>query len=348
MPITIRDLARITGVSVGTVSRVLNQHPSVDADLRRRVEQAIRETGFRPNARARNLARKSSNCIGFLVANRPVLQPFNSWILNGVLRTCEERGYLVLCARIQYSPASPLAAGDLPRGLRTDAAADAWILAGTNYENLPACLNSLGIRYVLVGNSFFTGSPGGRTDQVRFDHFQGGREAAEYLIQLGHRDIWYVGDLSLPWYVIRYEGYRAAMQDAGLEPHAQIEGLTDDRFLNGFHSTETILREKRPVTAIIGSTNEVAYGAWEAIERQGLQVPNDISLLGFDDERTTYKSRPLTTVSVDAEEEGRQLVKMAIEKIHSPHVHFPEVVIPPQLLRHNTCRPVSGNGSAAV
>jgi DNA-binding LacI/PurR family transcriptional regulator len=324
---------------------VLNGHPSVGPDIRERVENVIRESGFRPNVRARNLARRASGCIGFVVANRPVLQPFNAWLLNGVAQYCEERGYLILFDRLHYSPTSPLALQDLSRVLRTDGAVDAVIVAGTNYPNLIECLDRLGICYVMVGNSFFLESADMRTDQVRFDHFSGGRQAVEYLVQLGHRDIWYVGDIALPWYVQRYEGYRLAMQQAGLEPRAQVEGLSDDRFLNGLHSAEMVLAQKQPVTAIIGSTNEVAYGVWEAIERQGLQVPNDISLVGFDDERTTHKSRPLTNVSVDPEEEGRELARMAITKIQSPGTKLSEVLIPAHLVKHSTCRPILGSSA---
>lgn len=340
MAVSIRDVASVAGVSVGTVSRVLNAHPSVSATLRERVEKVIRETGFRPNVRARNLARKSSGCIGFLVSNRPVLQPFNAWVLNGVMRHCEERGYFVLCSSFQYSPASPLSPADLPRMLRIDSAVDALILAGTNYPNLVDCLDGMKIPYVLAGNSFLADAGRSRTDQVRLDHAASARQATEYLIQLGHRDIWYIGDLSTPWYAERYDGYCQAMRDAGLEPLAQVEGLADDRFLNGFHSAEMILSQKQPVTAIIGGTNEVAYGAWEAVERRNLDVPNDISLVGFDDERTTHKSHPLTTIWVDAEEEGRQLAKMAVSKIHSPEVRLPEVIIPTHLVKFSTCRAI--------
>ncbi len=336
MAANIRDVARSAGVSVGTVSRVLNGHPSVRPALRARVEEAIRNSGFRPSARARNFARKSSGCVGFLLANRPVLQPFIAWVLNGVMHYCEERGYFVECARMQCSPASPLLPGDLPRMLRTDGAVDVLIVVGTIYPNLVECLDQIETSYVLAGNGYVSDSTD-RRDQVRFDHASGGRQAAEYLIQLGHRDIWYVGDLSFPWYVDRYEGYRGAMRDAGLEPRSQVEGVSDDRFLNGLHSTAMILAQKQPVTAIIGSTNEVAYGAWEAVEAQNLRVPADVSLVGFDDERTSHNSRPLTTIWVDAEEEGRQLAKMAIAKIHSPGVRSPEVVIPTHLVKFNTC-----------
>ncbi len=338
MPISIRDVAKNANVSVGTVSRVLNGHPSVSATLRERVERVIREMGFRPSARARNLARQSSGCVGFLVSNRPVVQPFNAWVLNGVLQVCEERGYFVVCSAFQYSGHAPLSASDLPRALRSKGAIDALLVAGTNYPNLITCLEQTGIPYVIAGNSFVDDARTIRTDQVRFDHAAGGRQAAEYLIQLGHRDIWYIGDLSLPWYAERFEGYRQAMRDAGLEPRAQVEALSDDRFLNGLHSTAMILAQKQPVSAIIGSTNEVAYGIWEALDLQRLKVPNDISLVGFDDERTTHKSRPLTNVWMDAEEGGRQMARMAIAKIQEPMAKLPAVVVPPRLIRLNTCR----------
>lgn len=339
MSLTVHDLARKAGVSVGTVSRVLNGNTRVSRTLRARVDQAIRETGYRPDLRARNLARGTSGCIAFVVCNRTYLQPFNAWLLNGVVQYCGSHGYLVVYDQFTYPAEVPLLPQDLPHALRMAGATDGVILTGTNYANLAECLGQIGMSYVLVGNSYIADVPGERFDQVRFDHASGGRKATEYLIQLGHKDIWYIGDLSLPWYVERAEGYRRAMEEAGLQPKTLVEGLSDDRFLNGLHNAQMLLSRKHPVTAIIGATNEVAYGAWEALDDLGLTVPRDVSVIGFDDEHTTVKSRPLTAVTVNPEEEGQQLARMIIAKLLSPGIRVPEVVIQPRLTKNITCAP---------
>jgi LacI family transcriptional regulator len=273
------------------------------------------------------------------LCNRTELQPFNALLLNGILEICESSGFSVSIAKIQYSPGIALAERDLPL-LVQSRGADSLIVLGTNYPNLLAYLEGSGWHYVYAGNSFFADQPAEPINCVYFDHRRGGRQAASYLIELGHRDIWYIGDRSLPWYSERYQGYLDAMEQAGLTPRGQIGGFSDDRFLNGFHTAEMLLDQRQPVTAIIGGTNEVAYGVWEALDRKGLQVPKDMSLIAFDDHGRIQGGRPMTTIRVDPEEEGRELARMAIRKIETGAWRLPEVILSPTLVKTGTCNPI--------
>ena len=340
---TIRDVAERARVSVGTVSRVLNGRPDVKAELRTRVDRAMRELGYRPNARAQSFARNSSAVLSFVLSNRDLLHPFHSRILQGTSAYCEEAGFFVLYSRWNYSADTAPEKLQLPSVLKAHGIADCLILAGTNYPNLLAALDEMGTQYVLLANNFVSSRKKPPVAQVRFDDTRGAFEAARYLISLGHKDIWYVGDISQPWYNNRYQGYLLAMSEAGLQPRGSLTGLSDNRFANGAQCTELILKQGQPVSAIFAGTDDVAYGALEALNRHGLRVPADVSLIGFDDQRNPYQPLELTTIRVEAEEIGRQLARMAISKIREKGKVLPEVIVPTLLIKRGTCQPYTTN-----
>ncbi len=340
MAATIKDVAKRARVAVGTVSRVVNNRPDVSSDLRARVMRAFEELEYRPNARAQSFARNSSPIVSFILSNRDFLHPFHSHVLQGVEEFCEEAGYFVMYTRFRYSAELKTAEIRLPGVLQSHGMADCVILAGTNYENVLNVLEKRGIQYVLLANNFVSARKREPVDQVRFDDYAGALEATRYLIQLGHKQIWYIGDTSLPWYSMRFEAYEHAMKEAGLRPLAQRVGLSDDRFMNGLNSVQMILEQKLPVTAIFAGTDDVAKGAWEALRQHGKEVPLDVSLIGFDDQYGSRRLPALTSVRVEAEEVGRQLAKMAISKIKTKGQRSREVLVPTKLVKRETCRPL--------
>lgn len=161
---------------------------------------------------------------------------------------------------------------------------------------------------------------------------------------LGHRDIFFVGDASLPWYRNRFEGYCKAMKEAGIKPSSQTLGLSDNPFFNGMKSIQMALEQKLPISAVLAGNDDIAHGVWEGLLKAGLDVPRDVSLIGFDDQHGMGRLQSLTSVRVEATEVGRQLAKMAIEKIRSRGARTPEIVLPTTLIKRETCRPLfSGN-----
>ncbi len=335
---TIRDVASRAKVAVGTVSRVVNNHPDVDEQLRSRVLRVAEELNYRPNARGRNLAKNSSALVSFILSNRDFLHPFHSHVLQGVQEFCEKAGYFVIYTRFQYSP--DINAADLawPLVLQSHGMTDCVVLAGTNYENFTDALESKGISYVLLVNNFVADRPRLPANQVRFDDDSGAADAVRYLVQLGHKRICYIGDISVPWYRARYQAYLREMEGARLQPIAQTLGMSDDRFTNGLKSVEEILDQKVPITAIFAGTDDVAFGAWEALRRRGLEVPRDVSLIGFDDQQPQLIFPALTTVRVDTGEVGRQLARMAIARLTTNGRAVPEVLVPTKLMKRETCR----------
>jgi DNA-binding LacI/PurR family transcriptional regulator len=340
MAVTIRDVAERAGVAVGTVSRVLNNQPDVNAKLRERVQRALKELSYRPNARAQIFARNSSPVVSFILSNRDFLHPFHSRVLQGVEEYCEESGFFVIYTRFRYSPTVGADDLQLPSVLQSHGIADCVILAGATFENFTKSLDKRGLPYVLLANNFVGNESGPPYDRVRFDDFAGAAEATRYLLALGHRDILFVGDTSLPWYRNRHEGYCKAMKEAGIKPAAQTLGLSDNTFFNGVKSIQMALEQKLPVTAVLAGNDDIAHGVWEGLLKAGLDVPRDVSLIGFDDQHGMGRLQPLTSVRVEATEVGRQLAKMAIEKIKSKAVRTPEVFLPTTLIKRETCRPL--------
>lgn len=336
---TIQEVAHTAGVSIGTVSRVINGRSDVDPSLQARVGAAIRELDYRPNLRAQNLVRDKSPIVSFVLSNLGGLNPVNSLILQGIEDYCAEAGFFVLFARCQYSPTAPAGELRLPSVLLTHGLADSVILAGINYDNFVDALQQRGLNCVVLANNMVSSRVQLPVDRVRFDDFGGCYEATKYLIQLGHRDIWYVGDTAQPWYRVRHEAYERAMREHQLEPRAQTLSLSDDAFENGHTSVGLILEGESPVTAILAGSVELAYGAMDALRQHGRDVPRAVSVIGFDYSLAWTRMTNLTTVCVDAVEVGRQLAKMAIAKANSPGRKLPEVVVAAGLVKRSTCRP---------
>jgi DNA-binding LacI/PurR family transcriptional regulator len=341
MPVTMKEVARKAGVAIGTVSRVINDRPGVDPQLRDRVETAIRELNYRPNARARSFVQNASPIISFVQSNRKLVYPFHTDVLQHVEECCAEEGYFVLFTRYNYSPDTKPSDLLLPNVLQSHGVADCLILAGMNYENFLEAVEDLGVPYVLLKNTYTSQKPLPPVDQVGWDDLSGSYEATKYLIELGHRDIWYIGDASVPWYRARFEGYRQAMREHNLEPRGQTIGLSDNLYANGYACMEMILDHGYPVTAVFAGYDDIAYGACDALTKHGLKTPRDVSVIGYHDEdHSQYKVPPLTTVRVDKLALGRQLARMAIEKLRYPGKRIPEVILPVSLIRRGTTRPL--------
>jgi len=340
MTVTIRDVARRAKVAVGTVSRVLNNQPDVNPKLRQQVLRALNQLDYRPNARAQMLARNSSPVVSFLLSNRDFLHLFHSRVLQGVEEYCDESGFFVIYTRFRYSASVSPVDLPLPNILQSHGIADCMILAGANYENFTESLDRRGLPYVLLANNFFGSETREPFNQVRFDDRNGAADATRYLLSLGHRDVWFIGETSMPWFRNRYQGYRAVMEENGLKPLSQELLLSDDRFLNGRNSIEMILQGDRPVTAVLAGNDEIAQGVWEGLAQAGKDVPRDVSLIGFDDLGGAGRLQILSSVRVDATELGRQMAKMAVEKIKSKGRRIPEVLLPVSLVRRETCRPL--------
>jgi DNA-binding LacI/PurR family transcriptional regulator len=341
---TIRDVAEAADVGVGTISRVLNSSSHVSQETRTRVLEAIRRLGFRPNAQARRILKRRSEMVGFLLSNRDFLHPFHARILQGVESYASGLKQHVLFAALRYSPRTPPEKIDLPHILQEHGLIDGLILAGTIYPNLLHRIKSIQMPFVAFSNNVVGMDVVGMNneqqfDQVGFDDLNGSLQSTRYLIGEGHKHIVFVGDISYPWIQRRFEGYRQAMRENKLKP-VSIMVRNPQSFADfGQKSTERILAQRPRPTAVVAGNDEIAYGLWRSLQRHSLKVPDDISLVGFDDrEEAVLMDPPLSTVRVYKEEIGETCMKMLLERLHHPRMTFSQRILPTEFVIRGTVR----------
>ncbi|CAL9645252.1 Ribose operon repressor [Streptomyces sp. enrichment culture] len=312
---TVSDVARRAGVSTATVSRVLNRNYPVAAATRERVEKAIRELGYVVNAHARALAGMSGRTVGIIVND--VVDPFYAYIARGVEREASRGDRLCLVCCTQGDPQRELAFVELMHERR----ADAVIVVGGSVADRAYTaelarrareLDADGSKLVLCGRP-----PLGErvpTVSVEYDNEGGAFALTDHLLTQGHERILYLGGPpGLSTTRDRLAGHRRALELRGIEPDPQLEqpGAFSRTF--GSRRMAELLAQKVRFTAVFAANDIVAAGAAQALEEAGLRVPQDISLVGYDDVPVAQEMRPrLTTVHVPLEELGRQAVRIAL------------------------------------
>jgi len=325
--VTLAMVAHAAGVSTGTVSRTLNGSPSVSEAKRQAVLEAVRHLGFRPNPVARGLAGGRTLSIGVLTPT--ITSPYYGEMLGGVEQELAAQGYMPLFASARWSEAGERQGLAALVGRRVDALI---VLAGL----LP---NSVLVTYarhlpmVVVGRA--AQAPG--LFCLAFDNRTGARLATQHLIDSGHRRIAHItGNLDQEDGPLRLAGYRDALMAAGLafDPALVIEGnFTED---SGQRALEQMLASGLDFTAVFAGNDQMALAAALALHRRGRRVPDDVSLVGFDDLAPAhYAIPPLTTVHQPAYLMGRQAAVAVMDLLRGqqPRVQPPA---PELVLREST------------
>lgn len=337
--VTIREVSRAAGVGIGTISRVLNSSSQVSPETRARVLDTIKLLGFRPNAQARRIQKRRSEIVCFLLSNRDFLHPFHARILQGVESYASGLKQHVLFAALHYSPRTAPERIDLPPVLQEHGLIDGVILAGTVYPNLLRRIASIHMPFVAFSNNVVGVDGAQAFDQVGFDDFSATLKATHYLVSQGHRRIDFAGDITLPWMHRRFEGYRQAMREKKFKP-VLLAARNAQSFVDfGHKSARRILSRTSRPTAIVAGNDEIAYGLWRSLGKHGVKVPDEVSLVGFDDrEEAVLMDPPLSTVRVYKEEIGQTCMKMLLERLHHPQMAFSQRILPTELVIRGTVR----------
>lgn len=337
--ITIRDVAHLARVGVGTVSRFLNGGVYVSASTRDRIIEAIRRLGYRPNAQARRIMRHRAEMVCFLLNNRDFLHPFHARILQGVATHASASKHHVVFAVVHYGPGTPPDRIPLPPILTEKGWVDGLILSGTIYPNFLRKIKKTTVPFVTFGNNVFSLARRRDFDEVSFDDLQGEFEATQYVIKCGHRVIAFVGDTFLPWFRRRKNGYLHAMKESGLNPLLLTTRRGGSFSEYGDWAASHLLSSNPRPTAIIAANDEIAFGIWRSFRRLGVKVPEEVSLVGFDDrEEALMMDPPLTTMRVHKEEIGQALVKLLLEKLDKPTTQITRLMLPVRLIVRGSVR----------
>jgi DNA-binding LacI/PurR family transcriptional regulator len=332
--IGLREIASAAKVSIATVSRVLNGNNRVDPDIQKIVLQEAKKLGVESSQRSK------AKTLVFLLSNRAMPHAFHSRILSGAEAHCAAHGWNMMFLSFNYSSNIPWAELHLPVVIQRQDMIRAVILAGTNSTNLTKLLAHKGIPFVVFGNNLIGEQQDLKDCDVVFaDDIQGSKDAVRYLIELGHRHIWFVGNTRLPWFRRCYEGYRHVMEEAGLTPRESCTDSEDDTE-SGYLGTKSLLARDKSVTAILAGNDPTAHGVYKALSDRGLKIPADISVVGCDDTVGTWLYPALSTTREFPEQLGKQLVEFVFNRLAKPDQDPQRVTIPTEFIKRDSCGPV--------
>lgn len=336
---TIRDVAERAGVSASTVSHVINQTRRVRADTRERVLQAMHELDYQPNRLARSLRNRRTQTLGVLLPNNA--NPFFALVLGGIEAAAYDHDYNVILGNANDDPARELAYLDILLSKQVDGV----VLVSTGAD--PQVLDFLAARntpVVMVDRSPGDAYEDFPVDTVFTENMQGGLLATEYLIGLGHQRIACIsGPSRINSSAARVVGYRQALAAAGLACDERLIVTGDFQHESGYRACEALLRLPDPPTAIFVCNDLMAVGALCAIHEAGLRVPDDVSVVGFDDVPLASFTVPrLTTVAQPAHELGVRAVTLLVRRIMKRDVPAHHELLPVALIKRDSCQPYSG------
>ncbi|HET7665233.1 MAG TPA: LacI family DNA-binding transcriptional regulator [Mycobacterium sp.] len=320
------DVATRAGVSRTLVSFILDGKPGASAETRRRVLAVADELGYRPDSAARLLARGRSRTLGVLM---DVSQLFEAELVTGIYPAAEGLGYEVLLSanlpdRPESVPVDALLSHRCGGLILLGPSSDLQYLR-TLADRVPVVV--VGRRLDAVADNLAT---------VRTDDAKGIRKAVNYLVQLGHRDIHHVDGGTDPGSADRRRAYRAAMRSHGLAAHARvIPGAHNEQA--GAAAARMMLAEPTLPTAVLAGNDRCALGLLDVFNRAGTRVPEELSLIGYDDSRLSDNPRiDLTTVHQDSAGIAHHSVGLAVEMLEHGRAGSADVVLEPRLVVRGT------------
>jgi LacI family transcriptional regulator, repressor for deo operon, udp, cdd, tsx, nupC, and nupG len=332
--VTISDVARAVGVTHGTVSRVIHNNPRISRATKTRVRKAIREMGYRPNLIARGLATNKSFVIAAIV---PELDPSVQQILRTVTDICRHHDYSLMVASTEYSENEDVAYRSV---------VDRWQVDGVLIYNVipqsvptPEALEILrqGPPIVFINRYIYATN----VCAVGVDNYAAAKLAVDHLVRLGHTRIGMLkGSVVAADAMERHEGFVRAMKYHGLDIDPSIVARANYIFVDGIMEMRKMLQLPSPPTALFCANDLMALGACRAIEEAGLRVPDDISLVGFDDnEAAIYHHPSITTLRPPLPDVGRKAVKMLMDRISDPSTHMQQIPCQPKLIVRESTGP---------
>ncbi len=334
-----KDVAKVANVSAATVSRVAKGQVNVNGDIRARVRRAAEGLGVDLDQK-RN---EKANIVAFMLANRDLLHNFQARVLFGSEAYCASQDRELLFMSFRYSAATPAKELHLPRTLTQRGIVRAMILGGTNSANMLHALRDREIPFAVLGNNVLGDWNGNQYDAVYSDDVQGAFDLTAHLIADGHRDIWFIGDVDLPWYARCAKGYSQSMTNAGLEPRFS-EIHSDDHQL-GYLAMRSLLTRREPVTAVFAGSDQIARGIYDAVRQAGLTIPDDMSVAGFNDSEGALMDPPLTSVREFPEELGKHLAEFVLRRIQNPDRPQQQLTIPTRVVVRQSTRAIPARRS---
>ncbi|GAA4617125.1 LacI family DNA-binding transcriptional regulator [Saccharopolyspora hordei] len=324
---TMSDVARRAGVSRALVSLVFRNQPGASESTRQRVLLAADQLGYRPDTAAQMLARRRSRTLGVMLT---VHQPFQADFVEAVYPEAERLGYEVLLSATAPSRDERKAVEAL-----LSHRCEALILLGPRADDQQ--LDVLGRRAVVAVISRPAG--GAHVDSIRTSDEEGVRRAVDHLVELGHRSIVHVDGGDGPGAAARRSAYLAAMREHGLADGARVVpgAHTEDA---GIEAAHQLLGDDQLPTAVLAGNDRCALGLMRTFAQAGVTVPDDISVVGYDDSHISHLAHvDLTTIRQDVHRMAEHAVRLTVERLEDPARQPREVVLGPELVVRGTTAP---------
>lgn len=331
-PIKMEDLAALAGVSKSTVSRALSDSPLVSQKTRDRIKALAKTHNYRLNVTARNFFLKETLTIAVLMpqannADWRILDPFFLELLGNIADSLNDAGHELLLAKTSSQSVDWIA--DYTKLQRCDGMI--LIGQGSEHEKINR-LSETFDAFIVWGAQL----PGQTYCTVGSDNFSGGKLAAEHLLSLGRRRIAFLGDRRLPEVGLRHDGYVAALEDAGLSADPRLEVISPFESEAAYHAVDGLIGSGAPFDAIVAASDILAMSAVRALKQHGLEVPRDISIVGYDDIMlASFYNPALTTVRQNCAEGGRQMVRRLLRIIAGEAVT--PLILPTELVIRQSC-----------
>jgi LacI family transcriptional regulator len=340
MTTTIKEVAERAGVSVSTVSRVLNDYPFVSKPARQRVVAAMAELEYRPDMAARSMRTGTTRAVGFVVSD--ITNPVFSAIAKGADSVLHQHGYSLVLATSGNDPEHEAELVAALRQRRVDG-----LIAAVADEGAPGLAARLA--WVSACVLFDRDVPGSGADAVCSDHAAGMEEALRHLAALGHRRVALIaGSAGQLGSRARVRAYRRLAPRLGLERSPGLVVTGELSRETGYRAAYQLLDAPERPTAIVAGNNQLVVGVLTALRDLGMRVPDDVSLIACDDvDLTRLHEPPIDVIDRDPVEHGRAAAVLLLRRLADPGMPPKRVVLPVHLvLRRSSGPPPSGDGEA--
>ena len=334
---TIHEIAALAQVSEATVSRVLNRHPNVRAEVRQRVLRVIDDSGYVPNASAQNLARRRSGVIGLLVPRKPsgvFGAGYMSAVIPAIIERCNQRGYLLNLSTAEGEAMQR----DFRRRVVRSGQVDGLVLLDPELDEpiLPLLIKDAA-PFVMFGRHAYLRN----ITWVDDDNREGARCGVSHLIHLGYRRIATLTQRrNAPFILDRLDGYKQALVESGysIDPALIVEWQHDDPRLAGYQATLALLSLPHPPDAFFTPSEVLGVGVLQALRERGLDVPRDMGLVVYGDfQPELFGSLGMTTVRQPTWEIASAAIDLLVDRIENPDQPAQQRVFPVQLIVRDSC-----------
>ena len=340
------EIAKIAGVSRSTVSRVINNYPNVPEETKEKVLKVISEYDYVPHASARMLAGGKNKVIGLFIIdivpgkkdikNRITKSPYYLELTSSVIEYASEREYNILVQIVHSSEGY----NQIKECFYNKTISGGIFIGENNDDPIIKKIINDGYKVALIDQDMrLEDDAYSKCIIVNADNFSGAYNATNYLINSNHRKIAHItGDIGKFSAIERVKGYKKALEDANLS--IENEFIVNSTFIEegGYNSTKKLLLQDNKPTAIFASNDKIAIGAMRAIKEVGLKVPDDISIIGFDDiEECKYLNPQLTTIKMDLDKMAELVTDLIITSIEKDETIATYHTVPVGLVERESC-----------